>query len=204
MAGIAGHGQRVRAVCAGVGENFHLVGGHRAIVFDAGFHPNAHRVTRAAGNELFFAAGFVHHGATGGDRQVTADVFDLDFLFAAKTAANAGFHDADALDRQSQHGGEHSARVEGHLRAGADYQTVIFVPVGDANMRLNMRLLHLRHVVNALENAVGFGKTFFYITDIDADFGCQVFGCVRVGEIDIFRFIMQDGSAGFHRFFDIQ
>ena len=59
VAGVAGDGQGMRAVGAGVAQGVHFVGGNRPVALDAGFHAHAHRVTRARADEFFFAGVFV-------------------------------------------------------------------------------------------------------------------------------------------------
>ncbi len=71
-------------------------------------------------------------------------------------------------------------------------------------MRLDVGLLHLRHFTLGFENLICFGKTFFYIADVDPNLGGQVLGRVRPGEIDIFRFIVNPNCAVFHRLAHIQ
>ena len=148
--------------------------------FDARFHAQAHRVARAGGDKFLFAGVFVNHRPAGGNRQVGSHIFDQHFLFAAKTAADARFDHPDALDRQARAPGPGcAAHVERHLRAGADHQAVIFVPIGDDDMRLDVRLLHFGDVVFASKDLVGFGETFLHIADIDTDLGRQVDGLDR-------------------------
>ncbi len=43
MTGIAGDGQRMAAISAGIGQHPHRIGGHRAILLDAGLHMDVHR-----------------------------------------------------------------------------------------------------------------------------------------------------------------
>jgi len=54
-------------------------------------------------------------------------------LLAAKTTSNTRFYHADAFDWQANTVPT-PADVEGNLRAGADYQPVIFIPITDGNI----------------------------------------------------------------------
>ncbi len=204
VTGVAGDGQGVAAIRAGIRKHAHLVGGDGAVGLDAGLHPDFHRVARAGGQELFFAGGFVEHRPAGGDGQVGGHVFDEHFLLAAKTAADARLDDADALDRQAEHRREHAAHVEGHLRGRADDQPVVFIPPGDGHVRFDVRLLHLGHFVHAFEHPVGFGEAFFHVADVDADFGGQVAAGVAVGEVDVFRLVVDDRRARLEGFFRVE
>ena len=121
------------------------------------------------------------------------------FLFAAKAAADARLDDANALDGQIQHRGQHSPDVEGNLRAGANYQPVVFVPKCEGDVRLDVRLLYFGHFVLGLEDFVGLGEALLYVADVNADFGGEIFMGVRIGKIDVFGFIMNLNCAGFHR-----
>ena len=98
------------------------------------------------------------------------NVFHQNFLLAAEAAADARLDHADSLDGQSQHGRQHSADVERHLRGGANHQSVIFIPIGDTHMRLDVRLLNFWHFVFGFEDFIGFGETFFHIANVNADF----------------------------------
>ncbi len=89
--------------------------------------------------------------------------------------------------------------MERHLRAAADHQAVVFVPIGDDDVRLDVRLLHLGHAVLALEDVVGFGKALLHVADVDADVRRQVAAGVGAGKIDVFRLVVQDRRPGLHR-----
>ena len=97
-----------------------------------------------------------------------AQVFDQHLLLAAKAAADAGFHHADTAHRQTEQGRNHSAYMEGHLGTCADDQPVIFVPVGDDNMRLDTGLLHLMHIVFALEDKISRVQRAIHIVKVNA------------------------------------
>ena len=204
MTGIAGHRERVAAVRAGVAQRVHLVGSDRAVLLHPGLHPHPHGMPRARADEFLFARILVAHGPPGSDGQVGWHVFHQDFLLAAKTAANARLDHADALDRQVQHRGQDAPGVERHLRAGANHQPVILIPIGHCHVRLDMRLLNLGYFILGFEDVVGFGKAFFHIADVDPNLRRQVVLRVRVCEVDVFRLVMQNGRARLHRFTRIQ
>ena len=198
VAGVAGDGQRVVAVGAGVAEHAHLVGHHPPVFHDAGAHADDHRVARGAGHELLFAGVLQLHRPAGGDGQVRADVLDHHLLLVAEPAADARFDDADALDRQPQHRRQDAAGVERHLRAGADHQAVILIPVGDADERLDRRLLHPRHLVLALEDVVGRLQRGVHIAQLDVDMRGQVAQRVAFGERHVVRLVVDHRRARLH------
>jgi len=99
MAGVAGDGQRVAAVCACIRKHTHFIGSERAVLLHACFHPQFHRMTRPRGDKFFFTRVFVNHGPAGGDGQMGSYVFHQDFLFAAETAADARLDDAHPFHR---------------------------------------------------------------------------------------------------------
>ena len=145
VACVARDGQRMTAVRARIGQRVHRVGRDGAILLDACLHLDAHGVARARSDKFLVAGIFIQHGALGGNRQVRGHIFHQDFLLAAEAAADARLDHADALDGQAQHGRHHPAHVERNLRGGADNEAVVLVPVGDNNVRLDVRLLHLGH-----------------------------------------------------------
>jgi hypothetical protein len=53
--------------------------------------------------------------------------------------------------------------VKGGLGAGANHQPVVLVPPGDADVGLDVNLLHLVDAVFVLKEVVGFGKPLLYI-----------------------------------------
>jgi hypothetical protein len=132
------------------------------------------------------------------------DIFHQHFLFAAEAAADARLDDADALDGQSQHGGEHTSHVEGYLRGGADHQPVILVPIRDRDVRLDVCLLHFRHAVFGFKDLIGFGESFFHVADVDADFRGEIFLGMRIRKVDIFRLIVNPDRFEFHGFARVQ
>ncbi len=192
------------AICASITETIHLIGSDRSIFFHAGFHANPHRVARARRNELFFPVIFITHRASGCNCQMSGHVLDQDFLFAAKTTADARLNHADTFNRQPQHRGKHTPHVERHLCAGANDQAIILVPVTDRHVWLDVRLLHFRHLVYRFINFVGLSKPLLYVPDIDADFSRQIFSGVRVGKINKLEFIMNANRSILHRIGGVQ
>ena len=88
--------------------------------------------------------------------------------------------------------------MERDLGAGADDQAVIFIPIGDGNVRFDMGLLHLGNSVFGFEDLICFGEAFFQVTDINAYRSSQVFLRVGIGKVDKFRFIVDARGDGFH------
>ena len=80
-----------------------------------------------------------------------------------------------------------------NLGARAHYQSIIFIPVGDDHMWFDMSLLNFRHFIITLNHQISFSKTLLHIANINPDLGCQVCRRVRICEIYIFWFIMQNG-----------
>ena len=66
-------------------------------------------------------------------------------------------------------------------------------------MWLNRNLLDFRHFVLRFEDLIGFFESFFHITDINADFCGQIFFRIRIGEVHIFRFVMDSNRTRTHR-----
>ena len=89
--------------------------------------------------------------------------------------------------------------MERHLRGGTDHQTIIFIPVGHADVRLDVRLLDLRYLVFRFEDLIGFGESFFHVADVDADVGGEILFGVRVREVDELRLIVDAWRAFLHR-----
>ena len=94
--------------------------------------------------------------------------------------------------------------MERHLGARADDQAIVLIPIADYHMRLNVGLLHLRHLIIRLKNLIGIRKSLVKIANINPDFSSQISSRVRIGKIYIFWFVMQDRRARLHRFGRIQ
>ena len=60
----------------------------------------------------------------------------------------------DAARRQPNDGGDNTAHVIRDLGAGANYQAIIFIPIGNNDMIFDGGLLHLRDDVIALNDQV--------------------------------------------------
>ncbi len=97
------------------------------------------------------------------------NIFHQYFLLAAETTADARLDDADPLYRQTQHGSHHAAHMEWNLRGSADHESIILIPIGDTDMRLDMRLLNFWHFVERLEDHIGIAEAFFHIANVNAD-----------------------------------
>ena len=168
----------------------------RAVLLDSGAIGEHHRMARAGAGELQLARKFEAHGPTGGNGQMRAQVLDQHLLLAAKAAADARFDHADALDRQPDQRCDHAAHVEGHLRAGADHHALVFVPVGDDDVRLDGRLLHLMDMIGALEEMVRLGQPCFDVADV----GVNRDGNVAFDIVDAHgvRLVVDDRCARLH------
>jgi len=204
VAGVAGHSEGMVAVCARVAQHAHFVRHDPPVGHDTGAHGDAHRVARGAGEELLLARILHLDRPPGCDGQVRADVLDQHFLFVAKAAADARLDDPDTFDGQAEHRREDAPRMERHLRARPDDQPVILVPVGDADHRLDGRLLHLRDLVLALEDVVRRGQRGIHVAQLDADGRGQVARGVAVCKWHILRLVVDNRRAGRHRLARVQ
>ncbi len=178
------------AIRAGVTQRVHLVGGDRSIRFDAGFHLDPHRMPGACREELLGARVFEADGPTRCNRQVRGDILDQHFLLPAKATANAGLDHPDTLGRKVKHRRKLTAHVERHLRACANDETIVFIPVRHGHVRLDVRLLHLGNFVGALKNMISLIESLIDVTNVDANLSRQVAIRVRMIEIYIVRLIV--------------
>ena len=128
-----------------------------------------------------------------------AEVFDQHLLLAAKAAADTRFHHADTAYRQAEQGSNHAPYMERNLCTCANYQPVIFVPVGDGNVRLDACLLYLMHIIFALEDKIGGVQRAVHIVmvneQLDRDVAFGVVDHLRIG------FIVNHGRACLQRLF---
>ena len=193
MSGIASHGQGVAAISTGIAQRIHGIGCDRAIPFYSGFHADSHRMARAGCDKLFLTGIFEKYRSPGGDGQMSGNIFNKYFLFAAKAAADARFDHPNTFYRQTQHRSQLPADMEGHLGAGTDDQPVVFIPVSDHHMRLNMCLLYFWDFVFGFEDLVCFCQSFFNVANINVDARSQVPAGIRIGKIDILRLVVQAG-----------
>lgn len=76
---------------------------------------------------------------------------------------------------RSRTGAEHSADVEGNLRGRANYQAVILIPIGHADVRLDMRLLDFGYFILGFENFIRLGEALVHVADINADVRREIF-----------------------------
>ena len=172
------------------------------VSYAAGVHAAAKaqllRMARAGGTELLLASILEFDRPAGRNCQMGAQVFDQHLLLAAEAAADTRFHDTDPADRQAEQGRNHAAYVKGDLGAGANDQPVIFIPVGNDNVRLDARLLHLVDAVFALEYKVGRFKRGVDVIMVHKQFH----GDVAFGVVDHLRvrFVVDHRRAGLHRF----
>ena len=150
------------------------------------------------GNKLLFPTIFIDDRTACGNGQMGGHILHQNFLLATKATANPGLDDTDAFYRQSQDRGQLPANMEGNLGAGADYQTVVFVPICDGNMRFDMSLLHFGNGVFGFEDLICFGEAFFQVTDINTDRSRQVFLRFGIGKVDILRFVVDARGSGLH------
>ena len=131
-------------------------------------------MARTGCDELFFARIFVNNWSASRNRQVRGYVFHQHFLLAAEPASDTWFDDADTLDRQVQNRCQDATCMERHLCRGPNYQPVVLVPIRHADMRFDVRLLHLGDSVLSLEDAVSLGEAFIDVADVDSNFSSQV------------------------------
>ena len=127
------------------------------------------------------------------------NIFNQNFLLVAKAAANARFNDPNSFDRKPQNRRHLPPNVERHLCARPNHQPIVLIPIGQGNMRLNMRLLHFGNSIFLFKDPVSLSKALFNIANVYANFGCKVDGRIRIGKIDIFAFIMNLNRAFLHR-----
>ena len=90
--------------------------------------------------------------------------------------------------------------MEWHLCAAANYQTIIFIPIRDDHMRLNMGLLNFRYLIGFLKNMIRLFKPLLHIANIDADLRRQISFRIRFGKVNILWLIMDLWCPGAHRF----
>jgi len=192
----------VGAIGAGVSQQAHLLRQQRAVAAHARLHANDLRMARAAGDEFLFARVLQPHRPVGLHGQVCADVLDQHLLLDAEAAADTRLDHAYALGRQTNERGNDASHVIGHLRAGAHHQPVVLVPVGDGDMRLDRRLLHLRHAVLVLDDEISLGKTLLDVTDAGLDVRRHV--ALDVVDAPGVRFVVNDGCARLHRILRLQ
>ena len=194
--GDAADSQPVTAIRARVGDDVHVQGAQGAVLLHAGAIGHDHGMARAGAGELLGAGVLKTHRPAGRNGQVRTEIFDQHLLLAAEAAADARLDHADALDRQPDQRGDHAAHVEGHLGAGADHHALVFVPVGDDDVRLDGCLLHLMYMIGALENMIRRGQPLLHIavTGVDGD-GDVAFD---VGHAHRVRLVVDDRRAGLH------
>ncbi len=65
-------------------------------------------------------------------------------------------------------------------------------------MRFNVRLLNFGDFILPFEDEIRLCKTLIHIANVDVNFSRQIPLRVRIGKINILRFIMQNDRAGFH------
>ena len=112
---------------------------------------------------------------------MTDNIFQQHFLLDAEAAANAWLDDPNLAYRQPQKRGDHTPGMERYLGAGADDQSLIFVPPTDGDVRFDGRLLYLMDIISALKNMVGFFEALLHVAQI----GFDVMDDVAVGIVDI-------------------
>ena len=108
-AGIALHGERVRTIGAGVGQQGHLIGDDGTIALDPGFHAQNLWMARAAAAKLFGTRKFQLHRAIGSHSEDSAEVFEQDLLLDAKTTADARLDDANPTWGQANNRSDNTA-----------------------------------------------------------------------------------------------
>ncbi len=201
---VALHGQRVRTVRAGRRQEFQRHRRNRPVAAHAGLESQDLRMATARGGEFFVARVLQAHGLACDQRQVRANIFDDDFLFASKAAAEARLDDADAFVGQAEHGRENAAHVKRNLGRGANHESVVLVPVRDTNVRLERDVLNLRHAILALEHAIRFRVARLQI----AGFRLKMRGDVALRDEHAFKartvgFVVNDRRVGFERVFHL-
>ena len=73
-----------------------------------------------------------------------------------------------------------------NLRTRTDNHAVIFIPVCNDNMGLNMSLLDLGDIVGILKNLVGLFEPLIDISNVDPDFCRDVFIGIGICKINVF------------------
>src|ERR1035437_2734192 len=112
------------AIRAGIRKRNHFIGRNRPVFFNPGLHVHTHRVSGTSSNKFFFTGIFKSNRAAGGDGQMSRNIFDQYFLFAAKSTTDARFDDPNSFDGQPKNGRNNPPDVERYLGAGAYYQAV--------------------------------------------------------------------------------
>jgi hypothetical protein len=152
-------------------------------------------MARSGGDELLLAGVLEPDGAACRNRQVGGDVFDHHFLLAAKATADTGFDDADAFDGETKNGGKDAPGVERNLGGSADRQAVVFIPVRDDDVGFDVGLLDFGDFVFLFKYVISFGEAMVYIADVYVDVGGEVAVRVGVSEVDVFRFVVEEGGV---------
>ena len=81
--------------------------------------------------------------------------------------------------------------MKGYLGAGTDNQAIVLIPIGDDHMRLDVRLVNFWHDIFFFKDLVRLCKAFLNVSNINMDVCSEITGWIRIGEVDVFRLVMQ-------------
>ena len=190
------HGQAVGGIGPRVGDEVQLHRHHPALAGHAHLEAHDVRMSAAAAGELLPAGELQIHRPAGFEGQPGRQIFHHHLLLVAKTAPQAGLDDPDALLGQAQQRGQHTAHMEGRLGAGDDHQPVVFVPVGEGHVRLQVDMLLLAGAVFALEDEIGLGPGRVRVPHLRDHMVHDVaLAVVQVGGVGL---VVDDGRARLH------
>ena len=133
------------------------------------------------------------HWLASGLREQSAQVFEDHFLLVAEAAADARLIDVDALDRQADQRRDDAANMEGYLSAGTDDHALVFIPVGDAGMRLEVSMLLALGGVLTADHFVGFCESGLDVANAGLDVMDDV--VLAVEDAVGIRFVMKTAYA---------
>ena len=102
------------------------------------------------------------------------------------------------LTGKTQERRDHASRVEWHLCGRAQDQAFVSIPIADADMGFDRRLLDLMDVKSLLEDVFSLRETTLHIADIRFDEMTDV--ALRVVGVFQIRFVVDDGRAGLDGF----
>ena len=159
---------------------------HADLELDVGLRP------AAMGDEGLLAVDHDAHAAADLARQQRGDQLDIERLgAAAKTAADMGFHHANARHVHGEDLRQHQVHVVRHLRRGMHGDAVAHhVVIGDRGVHLHLVLAYLGAVVGAFADQVRRRKG-----------RCDVAELEQHVALEILRFAVVNGDGvGRHRF----
>ena len=193
----ADDGEAVAAVGTCVGGRLHAEGGDATVLLHTHAQADPDGMPGAAGAEILLPGELPEDGALGAQGQHGDHIFQQHLLLAAETTADAGFDDADLLDRDLQALRDDAPAVERHLGAGDDDDASAGVEVGLGDVGLDRGVLGVLGFIGAVELEVSLGQALVKAAHFHADVGHKVLQRF-VGHGDGnrgVRLIMDDGSA---------